>query len=93
MQTNESKTDSKAIRKYTPEELKNEFNYLRAKQITGTMLSRGLETDGIKTAVGKTKWVATTLRKILRNEKYIGDALLQKTVTTDFLTKKRVENK
>ena len=38
-------------------------------------------------------WLATTLRKILRNEKYIGDALLQKTVTTDFLTKKRVENK
>jgi hypothetical protein len=37
--------------------------------------------------------LATTLRKILRNEKYIGDALLQKTVTTDFLTKKRVENK
>ena len=29
----------------------------------------------------------------LTNEKYIGDALLQKTVTTDFLTKKRVENK
>nr|WP_298510266.1 recombinase family protein [uncultured Ruminobacter sp.] len=38
-------------------------------------------------------WLATTLRKILRNEKYIGDALLQKTVTTDFLTKKRVANK
>ena len=93
MQTNESKTDSKPLRKYTAEELKNEFNYLMAKQITGMMLSRGLETDGIKTAAGKTKWVATTLRKILRNEKYIGDALLQKTVTTDFLTKKRVENK
>ena len=30
---------------------------------------------------------------ILRNEKYIGDALLQKTITTDFLTKKRVANK
>ena len=44
MQTNESKTDSKAIRKYTPKELKNEFNYLRAKQLTGTMLSRGLIT-------------------------------------------------
>lgn len=29
----------------------------------------------------------------LRNEKYIGDALLQKTVTTDFLNKKRVANK
>ena len=44
MQTNESKTDSKAIRKYTPEELKNEFKYLRAKQITGMLLSRGLIT-------------------------------------------------
>ena len=45
MQTNESKTDSKAIRKYTPKELKNEFNYLRAKQLTGMMLSRGLITQ------------------------------------------------
>ena len=44
MQTNESKTDSKAIRKYTAEELRNEFNYLRAKQIIGMMLSRGLIT-------------------------------------------------
>jgi len=30
--------------------------------------------------------------KILRNEKYIGDALLQKTFTVDFLNKKRVQN-
>ena len=30
--------------------------------------------------------------KILRNEKYIGDALLQKTYTTDFLNKTRVKN-
>ena len=44
MQTNESETDSKAIRKYTAEELKNEFNHLRAKQITGMLLSRGLVT-------------------------------------------------
>jgi hypothetical protein len=33
------------------------------------------------------------LHKILRNEKYIGDALLQKTYTVDFLNKKRVQNK
>lgn len=44
MQTNESKTDSKAVRKYTTEELRNEFNYLRTKQITGMLLSRGLIT-------------------------------------------------
>lgn len=44
MRTNESKTDSKPLRKYTVEEIKNEFNYLRAKQITGMLLSRGLVT-------------------------------------------------
>ena len=32
------------------------------------------------------------INKILRNEKYIGDALLQKTYTTDFLNKTRVKN-
>ena len=30
--------------------------------------------------------------RILQNEKYIGDALLQKTYTVDFLNKKRVKN-
>ena len=30
---------------------------------------------------------------VLRNERYIGDALLQKTITTDFLTKKRFVNR
>lgn len=56
-------------------------------------IGKRLTEDGIKTAAGSDFWLASTLRKILRNEKYIGDALLQKTVTTDFLTKKRVENK
>ena len=39
------------------------------------------------------KWRPETLKKILQNEKYIGDALLQKTYTVDFLSKKRVQNK
>ena len=51
-----------------------------------------LAADGIKTAAGKGYWLATTLRKILSKEKYIGDALLQKTVTVDCLSKKRVKN-
>lgn len=33
-----------------------------------------------------------TLKKILQNEKYVGDALLQKTYTVDFLCKKRSKN-
>ena len=55
-------------------------------------IAEGLERDGILTGAGKTKWYDSTINKILRNEKYMGDSLLQKTVTTDFLTKKRVRN-
>ncbi len=55
-------------------------------------IGQGLEADGIKTAAGSDYWLQSTLKKILQNEKYIGDALLQKTYTVDFLTKKRVIN-
>ena len=55
-------------------------------------IAAGLEHDGILTGAGKTKWWTSTINKILRNEKYIGDALLQKTYTTDFLNKTRVKN-
>lgn len=55
-------------------------------------IGQGLEADEILTAANKKKWRPETLRKILQNEKYIGDALLQKTYTVDFLSKKRVKN-
>ncbi len=55
-------------------------------------IGKGLEADGILTGAGKKKWRPETIQKILRNEKYIGDALLQKTYTVDFLNKKRVKN-
>ena len=55
-------------------------------------IAKGLEADSILTGAGKTKWWTITINKILRNEKYIGDALLQKTYTTDFLNKTRVKN-
>lgn len=55
-------------------------------------IARGLESDGILTGAGKSKWRSESIQKILKNEKYIGDALLQKTYTVDFLTKKRVKN-
>ncbi|MFG7388276.1 recombinase family protein [Lactococcus lactis] len=41
---------------------------------------------------GKTKWSDRTVRGILANEKYKGDALLQKTYTVDFLTKTKKPN-
>lgn len=55
-------------------------------------IAKGLMADGILTGAGGAKWHISTINKILRNEKYIGDALLQKTYTTDFLTKKRIKN-
>ena len=55
-------------------------------------IAAGLERDGVLTGAGKAKWHTSTINKILRNEKYMGDALLQKTYTTDFLTKKRIKN-
>ena len=55
-------------------------------------IARGLEHDGIPTGRGKSRWHDSTIRKILENEKYMGDALLQKTYTKDFLSKKRIKN-
>ena len=46
----------------------------------------------IKTPMGKEVWQRSTILSILTNEKYKGDALLQKNYTIDFLTKKRQKN-
>ena len=51
-----------------------------------------LTRDGIPTATGRSKWHDSTIRSMLRNEKYMGDVLLQKTYTSDFLSKKKVRN-
>ena len=55
-------------------------------------IKRILESEGIRTVTGNTVWQATVIDKMLTNEKYMGDALLQKTYTVDFLNKKRVKN-
>lgn len=51
-----------------------------------------LTAENIPTACGKTRWNQSTVRSILTNEKYKGDALLQKSYTVDFLTKKKKHN-
>jgi DNA invertase Pin-like site-specific DNA recombinase len=66
------------------------YEYLEGASLA--QIGKSLEGDGILTAAGKARWRPETLKKILQNEKYIGDALLQKTYTVDFLTKKRVKN-
>ena len=55
-------------------------------------IAAGLERDGILTGAGNPRWHTSMIAKILRNEKYMGDALLQKTYTVDYLSKKRIKN-
>lgn len=47
---------------------------------------------GILTPAGKDKWNAGAVRSILTNEKYKGDALIQKNFTVDFMSKKKKKN-
>jgi len=55
-------------------------------------IARELEHDRVPNWNNKPKWPESTVRKMLSNEKFKGEALLQKTYTVDFLTKKRAEN-
>ena len=55
-------------------------------------IAKTLTDEGIPTPAGKQKWQNSTIESILTNEKYKGDARLQKRFTTDFLTKKTKVN-
>lgn len=55
-------------------------------------IKRIFEREGVINWDGGTKWHVRTLQSMLENEKYKGDAILQKSYTVDFLTKKRVMN-
>ncbi|GHV42525.1 serine recombinase [Clostridia bacterium] len=56
------------------------------------IIAKTLTADGIPTPGGKSEWNKQVIRSILSNEKYKGDALLQKSYTVDFLTKKKKRN-
>ncbi|AHM57697.1 resolvase domain (plasmid) [Peptoclostridium acidaminophilum DSM 3953] len=64
--------------------------YIEGKTMAG--IARHLIEKGIPTPGGKKKWQSSTVMSILKNEKYKGDAILQKTFTVDFLTKKKKVN-
>lgn len=56
-------------------------------------IAKKLESKKFLTGAGKSKWHGSTVSGILKNEKYCGHLLLQKTYTIDYLTHKRAENK
>jgi len=55
-------------------------------------IARELNEQGIKSPMGK-EWDRNSVRRMITNEKYIGDLLLQKTFTTDHITKKQERNR
>ena len=60
--------------------------------MTPYSIAAELTRRGIKTPGGKDVWNQQTVRRMLSNEKYKGDALLQKEFTVDFLQKKMKKN-
>lgn len=64
--------------------------FLEGKTPSG--IAKYLTEKDILTPANKQKWQPSTVESILNNEKYKGDALLQKSITIDFLTKKKKTN-
>lgn len=56
-------------------------------------ITKKLQENNVPTCKKKGKWYESTVKSILTNEKYCGDALLQKTYCKDFIYDKRKKNK
>lgn len=59
---------------------------------TPTEIARHLIEENIPGVTGKSVWAAVTIRRMLQNEKYKGDLLMQKYYTVSYLTKEMAEN-
>ena len=59
---------------------------------TANYITNYFTDNRIATPSGKVKWHNSVVNNILTNEKYAGNALLQKQFVCDFLTKKRKRN-
>lgn len=56
-------------------------------------IKKYLESHGIKTVTGKSEWSTSTIDRMLSNEKYVGQVLMQKSYVPDFLTVKKEKNR
>lgn len=78
-----NKEEAKIVKKIYKYYLEGNSFYKIAKKLTS---------EGILTVQGKKKWSAGSVKNVLTNEKYKGDALLQKSFTVNFLTKEKKIN-
>lgn len=60
---------------------------------TSSDIATALTTQGILSPKGKNHWRSATILSILRNEKYCGDTLYQKTYSKSYLTHQNVKNR
>jgi site-specific DNA recombinase len=60
--------------------------------MTVRQIADKLNEEGIETKCGNGKWSLSTVERILKNERYCGDAILQKTVTIDCISKTKKKN-
>ena len=60
--------------------------------LTPNSIAEELETKEVPNVRGDVKWYGSTIKSMLQNEKYTGNAILQKTYSADFLSKKRLKN-
>lgn len=59
---------------------------------SGNQIARELNSQG-KTTINGKAWTSSTIMCVLRNEKYVGDIEMQKTITKDFLTHRSTKNR
>lgn len=59
---------------------------------TPAEIAKRLNAEDIPGVHGKACWHTISIERVLKNEKHCGDLLMQKTYTSDFLTKKMEEN-
>ena len=64
--------------------------YLAGKSMVG--IAKELNDEGVPSPSKKTVWSEATLRGLLKNERYCGDVILQKTYVTDPISKKVKQN-
>lgn len=79
-----NESEAKTVRRIYEMFLQGNTPYAIAKKLTE---------DGVPSPGGKEKWYKNTVASILSNEKYKGDALLQKIFTVDYLTKRKRLNR
>lgn len=66
------------------------FDFMSGATFSG--IAKELNVKRVKTPTGKGRWTSNTILSILQNEKYKGDALLQKRFVVDFLEHKIKKN-